>query len=382
MKISCKFILHNKRECIQLLFEYNAQINKILHDLKFVKFSSTLKSWYIQKDINYLNQVIKSLEGIANIDTSKIKLIQKKSLPEIILNSNLKISEYNKKQLKIFIKVLTLKAYSLSTITTYKSEFAVFLQTLKDFKVDELKTDRVKNYLFYCHDKLKLSENTIHSRMNALKFYYEKVLKRERFFFDIPRPKRPLQLPKVISEEKIFKGLSEIKNLKHQVLLMTAYSAGLRVSEVVNIKVDDINSDRMQIFIERAKGKKDRLVPLSKVALELLREYYKKYQPKKWLFEGQIKNTPYSSRSAQAVFNYYFEKIGIPKYITFHSLRHSYATHLLEGGTDIKYIQELLGHNDIRTTLRYTHVSKKSLQKIESPLDKIFRENDNNAKST
>ncbi len=382
MKISCSFIYHNKKECIQLLFNYDAQINKILRDLKFVKFSSTLKSWYLQKNKNHLNQTVKSLDGIAEVDTTKLNFLSKTEVVEISKKYNFNISEHNKNQLTIFIKMLTLKAYSLSTITTYKSEFAVFLQTLNSVKADELKTDRVKNYLFYCHDKLKLSENTIHSRMNALKFYYEKVLKRERFFFDIPRPKRPLKLPKVISEEKIFKGLSEIKNLKHQVLLMIAYSAGLRVSEVINIKVADINSDRMQIFIERAKGKKDRLVPLSKVALELLREYYKKYQPKKWLFEGQIKGTPYSSRSAQLVFNYYFEKVGIPKYITFHSLRHSYATHLLEGGTDIKYIQELLGHNDIKTTIRYTHVSKKSMQKIESPLDKIFREKNNNTKCT
>ncbi len=382
MKIICSNIIHNNKDCIKLQFEYNKNINNIIRTFSYVKFSSSLKAWYLPKNKTFLKNIIDALKGVGVVDISKLKSSYQNHLPKIKINHYTTISEYNKQQLTIYLKTLTLKAYSSSTITTYKSEFAIFLQTLKDVKVDELKTDRVKNYLFYCYDKLKLSENTIHSRMNALKFYYEKVLKRERFFFDIPRPKRPLKLPKVISEEKIFKGLSEIKNLKHKVLLMIAYSAGLRVSEVINIKVDDINSDRMQIFIERAKGKKDRLVPLSKVALELLREYYIKYQPKKWLFEGQIKNTSYSSRSAQAVFNYYFEKVGIPKYITFHSLRHSFATHLLEGGTDIKYIQELLGHNDIRTTLRYTHVSKKSMQKIESPLDKIFREKNNNTKCT
>ena len=378
MQIVCSNIVHNKKKCIQLKFAYNATINKILRDLNFVKYSSTIKSWYIQKNKKQLDTVIQSLQGFATVNTKFIHLNNNLIIPDYSVDIATTLSDHNNNQLKLFIKTLTLKAYSKSTINTYKYELTTFFKTLKSVKADELKTERVKNYLFYCHDTLKLSENTIHSRMNALKFYYEQVLKRDKFFWDIPRPKKPLQLPNVISEEKILKGLSEIKNLKHQILLMTAYSAGLRVSEVVNIKVSDINSDRMQIFIKRAKGKKDRMVPLSKVVLEFLREYYKKYQPKIWLFEGQLKGTSYSCRSAQTIFNYYFEKIGIPKYITFHSLRHSYATHLLEGGTDIKYIQELLGHNDIRTTLKYTHVSKKSMQKIESPLDKIFREHTNN----
>ena len=297
---------------------------------------------------------------------------------DVVSSNNTLISEHNKKQLALMLQTLTLKAYSPATINTYKNEFAVFLQTIKTKNVDEFTPQRIKDYLQYCFEILKQSENTVHSRMNALKFYFEQVLKREKFFWEIPRPKKPILLPKIISEEKIVEGLMSIKNLKHKVLLMTAYSAGLRVSEVVSIKVADINSDRMQILIKRAKGKKDRLVPLSKIALELLREYYKVYKPKKWLFEGQIIGEPYSVRSAQEIFADYFRKIGVPKYISFHSLRHSYATHLLEGGTDIKYIQELLGHNDIKTTLRYTHVSKKSLQKVESPLDKIFRKNNNN----
>lgn len=378
IKIICTNIIHNKKECIQLKFDYNKNINNIIRSFSYVKFSASFKAWYLPKNKTYLQNIIEALKDIAIVDVSKLKTLTQHQLPEIKINHYNTISEYNKQQLTIYIKTLILKGYSKSTINTYKNEFTIFLQTLKDVNADKLKNDRVEDYLFYCHDKLKLSENTIHSRMNALKFYYEQVLKKEKFFWEIPRPKKPIKLPKVISEEKILKGLSEINNLKHKVLLITAYSAGLRVSEVVNIKIADINSDRMQIFIEKAKGKKDRLVPLSKVALELLREYYKVYQPKKWLFEGQKKGMPYSCRSAQAVFNHYFEKVGMPKYITFHSLRHSYATHLLEGGTDIKYIQELLGHNDIRTTLRYTHVSKKSLQKVESPLDKIFRKNNNN----
>lgn len=181
------------------------------------------------------------------------------------------------------------------------------------------------------------------------------------------------QLPKVISEEKIIDGLMAVSNLKHKTILLLAYSAGLRVSEVISLKVTDINSHRMQITINAAKGKKDRVVTLSPVILSLLREYYTRYQPKTWLFEGQTAQEHYSSRSAQLIFKAAYKNLGLPSSISFHSLRHSYATHLLENGTDITYIQKLLGHSDIKTTLRYTHVSNKNMATIESPLDKILR---------
>ena len=209
--------------------------------------------------------------------------------------------------------------------------------------------------------------------MNAMKFYYEQVLKRDKFFWEIPRPKKRTILPKVISEEKIIKALFGVENIKHKTILVTAYSAGLRVSEVVSLRVTDIDSDRMQIAIRGAKGKKDRMATLSLFALQLLREYVTLYKPKIYLFEGLDKDKHYSSRSAQTIFNNAIIGLNLPESISFHSLRHSYATHLLENGTDIKYIQDLLGHSDIKTTLRYTHVSIKALAKIESPLDKIMR---------
>ncbi|MBL0356796.1 MAG: site-specific integrase [Chitinophagaceae bacterium] len=269
--------------------------------------------------------------------------------------------------------LLTLKGYSPNTQKTYKNEFSIFLQQLKNVNVQEMTPERLSAYLLYCHRHLKLSENTIHSRLNALKFYYEQVLEREKFLWQIPRPKKHLILPKVISEEKMIAGLIGIKNLKHKALLTTAYSAGLRVSEVINLKITDINSDRMQIFVARAKGKKDRVVTLSSFALNILREYYVVYKPTHWLFEGQERERCYSARSAQDIFKAAYKKLGLPARLSFHSLRHSFATHLLENGTDIKYIQEILGHNDINTTLRYTHVSKKAIETIESPLDKIAR---------
>lgn len=377
--ITCSYIYHRNQEQILLKFQKDFTINKVLQNLHFVKYSNTYKGWCLPKQKNLLQIVIKELKHLAVVDLINLKkspqIFHATNTQPIILDAPKFISNYNWMQLQLFVQALILKGYSINTQKTYRNEFTIFLQTIKNVNADKLTTQRIKNYLQYCSIHLKLSESTIHSRMNALKFYYEQVLHKEKFFFQIPRPKKKIILPKVISEEKLLQCFIEIPNLKHKVLLMAAYSMGLRVSEVVALKIANIDSKRMQLFIESAKGKKDRVVPLSKILLQILREYYTIYKPKIWLFEGQFKGTHYSKRSAQELFNYYFKKWGLPKYTSFHSLRHSYATHLLEAGTDIKYIQALLGHNDIKTTLKYTHVSKRELGKIESPLDKIFREN-------
>ena len=345
---------HKGEPVIKIFFEYDrAWINRA--QLLGAKWSKTMACWYVPDTDENRGKfnVEKWAGGQAGFAT---------------------ISEENKIALGLFIQQLQLKGYSPATVRSYKSEFMQLLAVLKQKPVNTLSHQRLKDYFNWCLVKEKLSENTVHSRLNAVKFYFEQVLHGEKFYWDIPRPKRPMLLPKVISEEKILDGLLKLENLKHRALLFTAYSAGLRVSEVVALKVTDINSDRMQIRIEAAKGKKDRMVTLAKATLEVLREYVKLYKPTKYLFAGQHEGEPYSSRSAQAIFNKVFKSMNLPPNISFHSLRHSYATHLHESGTDIKYIQELLGHNDIRTTLRYTHVSKKQLGKIESPIDKIMRD--------
>ena len=215
-----------------------------------------------------------------------------------------------------------------------------------------------------------LSENTLHSRINAVKFYYEQVLNRDKFFFDIPRPKKPSILPKVISPDDIKQLFEVTTNLKHNTMLKLCYGMGLRVSEIVNIKISDVDSKNMQVFIARAKGKKDRYANLPESILEQLRTYFLTYKPRNYLFEGQY-GEKYSTRSVQQVFKVSLQKSKINKAVGIHGLRHSFATHLLEAGTDIRFIQELLGHNDIKTTLRYTHVSEKSIKNIKSPLDKL-----------
>jgi site-specific recombinase XerD len=208
-----------------------------------------------------------------------------------------------------------------------------------------------------------------------VKFYYEQILKREKIFVDIPRPKKPLLLPKLLNEEELRRLFNALTNKKHKAMLFTAYSAGLRVSEIVKLKLSHIDSKRMQIFIERAKGKKDRYVNLSPVLLDILRKYISQYvpKPKEYLFESENTMSAYPVRTVQQIFSNAKYKAGIRKEVGIHSLRHSFATHLLDKGTDIRYIKDLLGHFNIKTTERYLHVSKQKLVNIVSPLDDLIR---------
>jgi site-specific recombinase XerD len=286
-----------------------------------------------------------------------------------------KITTHNLAELQRMIQLLQLKAYSNSTIKTYRSEMMQLMTCIKNTAVDALTPDHLKRYMVYILEKEQLSENTANSRMNAFKFYFEQVLKREKFFFEIPRAKKPLQLPKVLGERELEQLFKALPNKKHKAMLYTAYSAGLRVSEVCTLKQTDIDGGRMQIFVACAKGKKDRYVPLSPVVLDILRDYHANCQPRplKYVFEGIEPGKPYLVRTAQQVFQNAKEKAGIKKEISFHSLRHSYATHTLEKGIDITYIKELLGHFNIKTTERYLHVRIEKLVNIVSPLDDLWR---------
>lgn len=280
------------------------------------------------------------------------------------------MSVNNKEQLRKFLQHLQLKAYSPSTIRTYRNEFAQLLLILTQHPVQYLEPHHLQRYLLYCMQK-GLKENSIHSRINALKFYYEQVLHKKKMFFEIPRPKKPELLPGVFNKEEIAQIINSVENLKQKTILLLTYACGLRVSEVVSLKIADIDGRRMVMHIKHAKGKKDRVVSLSPTVLIMLRAYYKRYLPKTYLFEGQFSGEHYSVRSIQQVLYEAKSKANIFKQGGMHLLRHSFATHLIDKGIDVVMIQKLLGHNDIKTTLRYLHVSNRDLQKILSPLEDI-----------
>jgi site-specific recombinase XerD len=206
--------------------------------------------------------------------------------------------------------------------------------------------------------------------ISSIKFFYEQVLNQPTTIYELPRAQKPEQLPPVFDEAEVMAILNATENIKHKTMVALAYSGGLRVSEIVNLKITDIDSKRMVIYLRQAKGKKDRQVMLATKLLALLRLYYKEYKPQLWLFEGR-NHQEYSSRSIHKMFDKAKAKAGIIKKGSIHALRHSFATHLLEGGTDLLSIKELLGHNSLRTTSIYTHISTRHLSKIRSPLDKL-----------
>jgi len=267
-------------------------------------------------------------------------------------------------------KELVLRKYSPKTIKTYVRYNE---KVLKFFGKNpyEITNNDIKDYLFHLVEEIEASTSTLNSAISALKFYYGEVLKRE-FVYEIKRPKKDKKLPVVLSREEVFNILSSVSNIKHKAILMLIYSAGLRVSEVVKLKPEDIDATRKLIHIKEAKGRKDRYTLLSDVALEAVREYQEKYKPEKWLFIGMKPRMHISTRTVQAIFDQACKKAEISKDVSVHSLRHSFATHLLESGIDLRYIQELLGHKSSKTTEIYTHVSNKHIGEIKSPLDRLF----------
>ena len=405
--VQLRSMFHKEAACIGIYSPLSFKLNYYFQKKAGAKWSQTNKCWYVPCDEKSYDLLVKSLKGVATLDVEELKkyLLERqnnkpskasatypaaikqkpreqstlvkiyqplKHLPPVKLLN--KLSRENYDALEKFRQQLVLKSYSSSTIKTYTNEFMQFLQLLGNASVNEFTVQRLKDYLQYCFEKLKLSENTLHSRINALKFYYEQVLGREKFFWEIPRPKKAQQLPKVLSENEIGRMFNAIHNIKHKAILFTAYSAGLRVSEVVHLKIKDVDSERMQIFIEKAKGKKDRYVGLSILLLDVLRAHLKASSPmpRKFVFENPNKpGEAYSARSAQQIFQTAKERAMINKDVGIHSLRHSFATHLLEKGIDIRYIKDLLGHLNIHTTEIYLHVKKETLINIPNVLDEL-----------
>jgi integrase/recombinase XerD len=346
---------HQGQPVIFVRFGFDADLARHIRELVGARWSQTQKSWYVADNEGHRAKFGLPPQPTAVAGKAALGHIHAANLPA----------------LERLVGTLQLRAYRPNTIRTYRNEFAQLLALLKGVPVDTLDAGRLRSYFLYCTNELKLSENTLHSRINAVKFYFEQVLGREKSFFDIPRPQRPLPLPNILAMSQVERLFAQLENLKHKTMLFLAYSAGLRVSEVVNLKTKDIHPERMVINIRGAKGKKDRSVGLSEGILELLGKYCTAYQPQEWLFEGQYANSPYSPRSLQQIFHRAKQAAKIRQDVTYHSLRHSYATHLHQAGTDTKIIQGLLGHNDLKTTPRYTHASKVALEKVQSPFDKL-----------
>jgi site-specific recombinase XerD len=344
MKWEAKPIKHRGSQRIAVYFEKNAEWIARIKKLEGAIWSQTLGVWHIPDNeenrvkfkLTPLSHTVPSSEGIAQIE---------------------KFKQY-----------LRSKRYSESTITTYSEALKSFLVFYREKAVADIKNEDVIVYNNEYILKNKLSASYQNQTINALKLFFKIIHDTKIVVEELHRPKNAKTLPNVLSKEETLKLIDVTSNLKHKTLLALIYSSGLRISEAINMKITDIDSQRMLIHVKNAKGKKDRYTLLSTKVLELLKEYYRIYKPTVFLFEGQFEEQ-YSSRSAQAVLHQSAKKAGITKQISLHTLRHSFATHLLESGTDLRYIQELLGHSSPKTTMIYTHVSSTSLKNIMNPFD-------------
>jgi len=272
---------------------------------------------------------------------------------------------------KMMLEELQRRNYAQSTVVAYISALRDFARYFKR-PPDQLGPDHIRQFQLYLLRDRKLATNTVKQRMAAIQFFFARTLRRPYLRGDFPYPKSPQRLPAILSQEEVTRLIDSASNLSHRAMLMILYSTGVRRSELVHIKVSDINSERMVIHIRQGKGSKDRDVPLSSKLLDTLREYWRWAKPKTYLFPGQSGgDVPLTTKAVWHACQGAVRRAGIPKRISPHSLRHSYATHLLESGADLRTIQLLLGHADIKHTTVYLHLSQRHLHAVTNPLDTL-----------
>lgn len=345
--------------------DYDVELIKKLKQFPYLKFDKASKNWSIPNTEKYLAD----LQKIAQCAALVFSLIENPKQTDSAKINKIDKTHYKACPDEYLLKLKELR-YSEKTIITYKAGFVDFINFYAAQSAENITEDQIIDYLRYLVFERKVSESSQNCAINAIKFYYEKVLRGQRKLYKIDRPRIEKTLPIVLSTDEIKKLIGCIINLKHKAIIMTIYSAGLRISEAINLKIKDIDPKRMQIRVEQGKGKKDRYTLLAQKTLQVLRQYFIEYKPKVFMFEGQ-KGNEYTESSIQNILKDAVAAAKLTKKITVHTLRHSFATHLLENGTDLRYIQELLGHSSSKTTEIYTHVTTKGFDQIVSPLDNI-----------
>lgn len=372
--VKIKPFLHREKEVVQVLFERNEELTKLLRSGGRLQWSKTMNCWYLPYSGNVVSNLFSLLKGKAylNYDEFKLKVEQPKEATSEKIDVPKKLAvllpevEQKIEDLKLWMRS---KRYSENTINTYTEALRLFLRYFSGKPLSEIGNEDIVEFNNAYILKNKLSASFQNQLVNAVKLFF-KVIESSKLDPElVHRPKRAHVLPNVLSKEEVKAVLNALGNIKHKAMLSLIYSCGLRCGELLRLKPEHIDSKRKLVVIKFGKGMKDRVVPLSERILDLLREYWKVHSPKEFLFEGQKAGEMYDSRSLQQVLKNSVLKAGIKKPVTLHWLRHSYATHLLENGTDLRYIQEMLGHNSSRTTEIYTHVSNKSIQQITSPFD-------------
>ena len=365
--ITVKQLNHRQEERLALYFDFDNELTDRVKTLPGRKWSRTLACWHIPYQNDFQEYLSRCFCDSALLTFPEEKAQQVKLAG---IRSNKPIPEE-------YTNLLKRRRYSSNTIKIYTHFFYHFINYFNEKEAKDITEDDILAYMNHLVINKKISTSKQNQVVNAIKFYYEKVLDQEKKEYWIDRPRKELRLPYIISEEEVMAILNTIDNIKHRALVELLYSAGLRVGELIKLRKTDLDFQKSIIFVRQAKGKKDRMTILSKNTAGLIQQYIRQVKPVYWLFEGPG-GKPYSAGSVNKIIHRACKKCEISKGVHAHTFRHSFATHLIEQGTDIRYIQTLLGHSSLKTTAIYAHVSTRLLNKIQSPLDRFLADKERN----
>jgi integrase/recombinase XerD len=366
-KIVLSPLFHRNEKVIALRFEKDWELIKLVKTFPGIRFSKSNQCWYLPFYPEAVNDLLKICSGKTWIDYKA--LTQGPSQKKEDLKPETKLTSDHQEAIQWMVDKLKLKGYSENTLKTYTIQFTFFLRFYPEIDSVNITEDHIQSYLLHLVER-KVSRSLQNQAINAIKFFYERVLKQDRKVYHVERPLKEKRLPAVLSRQEVIEIFNGLNNLKHKTMLMLIYASGLRRSELLNLRIGDVDLDRGSVFIRGAKGRKDRLSVLSDTLVPYLKEYLKRYCPAVWLFEGP-RHLQYSASSLQQILKRVVSRTGITKPVHLHTLRHSFATHLLEAGTSTRYIQVLLGHESSKTTEIYTHVANFGIDNVRSPLDQL-----------
>jgi site-specific recombinase XerD len=359
-------LVHYMRGRMRLLFRFDASLVALIKSFPYHSWDQHNRWWTVPVSeliLHQLQEFCQARQWQLEQKQDERKQLREKRKP-------LENSPYYRPVPDSYLEKLTLKRYSHQTMKSYKQMFGEFINYYHARPIDQITEKEILAYLRYLVQQRGVSSSYQNQAINAIKFYYEKVLEGNRQFYYVERPEKEQTLPVVLSEQEVGAILRSISNLKHKCLLLVLYSAGLRIGELLKLELKDVDFDRKQIHLKNAKGKKDRITLLSDKTQAYLRQYLSLYQPQQYVFEG-APSKPYSLSSVREICWQACSRAGIEKKVTLHTFRHSFATHLLERGTDLRYIQTLLGHNSTKTTEIYTHISTRAMLQVKSPVEHL-----------
>lgn len=367
-RITLKHLLIDGKRQIGIQFHPDKVLQALIKELPSVKWNQEFQMAYLSNNAQNLNLIFEKFRGVAWINGQHFFGNSKgKEVTPLNMNDLREKYTHHPKLPREYLDTLERQHYAINTAKVYLSHFTKFLDYCEAIELKNITDLEINSYLNYLTQKNR-SKSYINSSVNAIKFYFEVVLGMPNRFYSVARPRKDEKLPKVLAKADILKMIQLTKNIKHKCIISLLYSAGLRRSELLALKLHDIDSKRMVIKVQGGKGNKDRNTLLSKNVLQDLRQYYKDFRPEEYLFEGS-KGGKYSPKSVTNIVKNAAKKAEIKTNVNPHMLRHSFATHLLEAGTDIRYIQALLGHNSTRTTEIYTHVATHQFTSIKNLLD-------------